>query len=160
MNGSNLPHVIDNQDLVGQIEDEVALILGTRQMQLHRLELEYQIVTKRAVEPEMLIFGAAEQLDQPTQNGKDRGLPAPALFGKTLVGLIDLAGDAVGTPGRDANRRQMVDALQDRLQEDPAALVQCLERKLPPPRGKHQRRIHKTHVPPRIPAGELEARGK
>ena len=45
------PHVVDDQDLVGQIEDEVALVLGARQAQPDRLELKHQIIAKGAVKP-------------------------------------------------------------------------------------------------------------
>ena len=59
-----LAHVIDDQDLVGQVEHEVALIGRTRQAQLHRLELEYEVVAEGAIKPEMLVLGAGKQLAQ------------------------------------------------------------------------------------------------
>src|SRR5262249_34548956 len=40
-----LPHVVDDQDLVRQKEDKVSLVVGSRQAQPHRLELEHQIIS-------------------------------------------------------------------------------------------------------------------
>src|SRR5713101_8072437 len=60
MDRRDLSHMVYDQDLVGQVEDEIALIVGPRQMQLHWLELENHVVSKRAIKPEMLILGAAE----------------------------------------------------------------------------------------------------
>src|SRR4029077_13263690 len=71
-----LPHVIDDQDFVRQIEDEIPLILWPREAQLHRLELEDQIISERTVKPEMLVLGACEQMDQRTHHREYRGLAA------------------------------------------------------------------------------------
>src|SRR5262249_7411697 len=45
-------------------------------------------------------------------------------------------------------------------EENAPALVQCVDREPAALRGEHQRRIDKPHVPPRIAAGKLKARGK
>jgi hypothetical protein len=44
-----LPHVVDDQDLVGQVQHEVALVGRARQAQPHRLELEDEVVAEGAV---------------------------------------------------------------------------------------------------------------
>jgi hypothetical protein len=63
-----LAHMVDDQDFVRQVEDEVALILGARQFERHRFELEDEVVAEGAVEAEMLVFAAAEQIVQRTQH--------------------------------------------------------------------------------------------
>ena len=156
----DLPHVVDDEDLVGQIEDEIALVLGPRQAQLHRLELEHQIVAKGAVEPEVLVLGAAEQIDQRAQNREHRGLPAAALLRETLLGLLDLARYPIAPDPLDANCGQIGEALGNRVQQNLAALVQRIDREPAPARGEDQRRVDKPHIPPRVTAGKLEARGK
>src|SRR4051794_31654821 len=91
MGRRHLPHMIDDQDLVRKVEDEIALVLGPRQAQRHRLELEHQIVAERAVEPEMLVFGTVEQIAQGAQNREHRRLAAAALLREALLRLFDLA---------------------------------------------------------------------
>src|ERR1700732_4991591 len=105
--------MIDDQDLVGQIEDEITLILGTREAQLHRLELEHQIVSKRAVKPEMLILGAAQTVGHCAQNREYRGLAPAVLFREALIGLFDLTRDKVGANVSDTGCGQAGEALRD-----------------------------------------------
>ncbi len=112
----NLPHVVDYEDLVGQVEDEIALVIGPRQAQRHRLELEHQIVAKGAVKTEVLVLGTAEQIDQGAQNREYRGLPAAALFRKALFGLLDLTRHPIMPDPLDANCGQIGEALGNRLQ--------------------------------------------
>ena len=87
--------MIDDKDLVGKIEDEIALIAETRQTQRHRLELEHQIVAEGAVKPEMLVLRARKQIDQRAQHREDRGLPTAFFFGKALLAFANLPRDAV-----------------------------------------------------------------
>ena len=162
MGRRDLPHVIDDQDFVGQIEDEIALVLRPRQAQLHRLELEDEIVAERAVEPEMLVLGTAEKFDRagagprkPTAGGC--GISS----GKRWSVCSDLAGDAVVA---DRSRRELRPGRRALSaigrQQHAAALVQRLDREPAAARGKDQRRIDKAHVPARVTAGKLEARRK
>src|SRR5438105_15707251 len=90
-----LAHMIDDQDFVGQIENEIALILRPRQSEPHRLELKDQVVAEGAVEAEMLVFGTAEQVVQRAQYRKDAGLPAALFLGKPRIALAHLASDVV-----------------------------------------------------------------
>ena len=160
MGRRDLPHVVDDEYFVGQIEDEIALVIGPRQPQFHRLELEHQIVTKGAVEPEVLILGTTEQIDQGAQNREHRRLPAAALLRETLLGLLDFARYPIAPDPLDADCGQVGQALGNRVQQNAAALVQRIDREPTPARGKNQRRVDKPHIPPRVTAGKLEARGK
>jgi hypothetical protein len=108
----------------------------------------------------MLVLGAREQIDQRAQHREDRGLPTAFFFGKALRAFANLPRDAVVGGELDAGRREAGDDHRNRVQENAAAPVQRLDRKLPPARSEHQRRIDKAHVPARVPAGKLEARRK
>ncbi len=110
--------MVDHEDLVGQIEDEIALVLGPRQAQRHRLELEHQIVAKGAVKPEVLVLGAAEQIDQGAQNREYRGLPAAALFREALLALLDFARYPIAPDPLDANCGKAGEALGNRVQQN------------------------------------------
>src|SRR5208282_5429730 len=160
VNRRRLTHMIDDQDLVRQIEDEIPLIVGARQPQLCGLELEDQIISERTVEPEVLVLGAGEQTDQRAQHREYRRLPAAALLGKALRGFADVARDAARGGSFDRRCRESADRLGDRGQQNTATPVQGVDRKPAPARGEDQRRVDKSHVPARIPAGKLEARGK
>ena len=106
MDRRDLPHVVDDQDLVGQVEHKVALVRGPRQPQPHRLELKDEVVAEGAVEPEMLVFTAAEQSDERAQHRKHRGLAAALLLREALGGLGDFAGDPVRAHPLDMGRGQ------------------------------------------------------
>ena len=160
VNRRRLTHMIDDQDLVRQIEDEIPLIVGARQPQLCGLELEDQIISERTIEPEVLVLGAGEQMDQRAQHREYRWLPAAALLGKALRGLADFARDAVRGRSFDPCRRESADCLGYRDQQEAATPVQCVDRKPAPARGEDQRRVDKSHVPACIPSGKLETRGK
>ena len=108
----------------------------------------------------MLVLGTAEQIDQGAQNREHRGLPAAALFRETLLGLLDFARYPIAPDPLDANCGKAGEALGNRVQQDAAALVQRFDREPAPARGKNQRRVDKPHIPPRVTAGKLEARGK
>src|SRR5881275_397571 len=90
-----LPHMIDDQVLVRQIEDEIALILGAGQSKAHRLELEDEIIAERAIEAEMLVLGTPEQIVERAQYREDARLPAALLLWEARVALAHLARDMV-----------------------------------------------------------------
>ena len=153
-----LAHVVDDQDFVRQVQHEVALVGRARQAQGNWLELEYEVVAERAVEPEMLVIRAGEQLAEGAQNRKNAGLPAARLLGKAGRALADLAVDAVVARVPDVGRREAGQMAADRSEQQPPALVERLDGKAVPARRQHQRRVDKPHVPARIAPGELEAR--
>ena len=95
-----LLHMVDDQDLVGQIEHEVALIAGPRQLQRHRLKLEHQIIAEGAVKAEMPILGAGEEPGQSSQHREQAGLPAALLLGKALIGCPHRTEQAIILPAQ------------------------------------------------------------
>ena len=101
VNRRRLPHVIDHEDLVRQIEDEIALVIGARQAQLHRFELEDQIVSESAIKPEMLVLGAREQMDQRAQVFVDGFVTRAELLEMMRLGAVgELTGWAFDDRGR------------------------------------------------------------
>src|SRR5205814_8249978 len=115
-----LPHMVDDQDLVRKIEDEVALVLGARQFEPHRLELEHQIVAERAVEAEMLVLRTSEEVVQGAQYRKDAGLTAALLLGKSDIALAHRARDAVISEMVDLSCREAAERLADIGDQYPA----------------------------------------
>ncbi len=126
-------------------------------MQRHRLELKYEIVAESAVQPEMLVLVAAEDIDQPAQQRKHARLAAALLFGKALGAVGDFAVEAIVEPVEPTQRQRRQGGGQ-RRQQHPAASVQRLDREGPAARRNDQRRIDKTHIPAGVAAGKLEAR--
>ena len=155
-----LAHMIDDQDLVRQIEDEIALILGARQPKAHRLELEDEVVAERAIEAEMLVLGTPEQIVERAQHREDARLPAALLFREAGIAVADRALDTVLPGAPDLGCGECGKRLGNRRDQHPPALIQRLDREIAPARRQHQRRIDKPHIEPRIAAGKLEARGQ
>ena len=155
-----LAHVVDDQDLVGQVQHEVALVGGARQPEPHRLELEHQVVAERAVEPEMLVLRTGEQVDQARAAPRRRsagGCAVPRESGRCCRGSRPRCGPRRYGASRPRRGRQ---SRRHRSEQQAPALVERLDRELAAARGQHQRRVDKPHVPARIAAGKLEARRK
>ena len=153
-----LAHVVDDQDLVRQVKYKIALIVGTRQAQLHRLELEDEVVAEGAIEAEMLVFRALEQGDQRAQHREHRRLTAALLLGEACCRLADHAADASVARGAELDRVEAPQRVGDRRKQHLAAGVERLDRETAATRAEHQRRIDKAHVPAGVAAGKLEAR--
>src|SRR5205814_2864927 len=160
MHSRMLAHMIDDQDLVRQIEDEIALILGARQSKAHRLELEDEVVAERAIEAEMLVLGTPEQIVERAQHREDARLPAALLLREARVALAHLARDMVLADITELYCREAAQRLGDIRDQNPAAAIERLDREAAVPRGEYKRRIDKAHIEPRIAAGKLEARGQ
>ncbi len=155
-----LAHMIDDQDLVRQIEDEIALILGARQSKAHRLELEDEVVAERAIEAEMLVLGTPEQIVERAQHREDARLPAALFLREARVALADLARNMILADITELYCRVAAQRLGDILDQNPTAAIERLDREAAVARGEYERRIDKAHIEPRIAAGKLEARGQ
>jgi len=81
--------VVDDEDLVGQVQDQVALALGALQRVGDRIELEGEVVAEGAVEPEIGIVLGAEQGGDGAQNREDGRHAGPLLLGKDATGFAD-----------------------------------------------------------------------
>ena len=91
--------MVDDQQLVGQVEHQVTLVLGAGKPQRNRLELEGEVVAERTVEAEVGVLGRAKQLDQRPHHREHRGLAAALLLVETAAGRGDGAGDTVSVGG-------------------------------------------------------------
>ena len=153
-----LPHMVDDQDLVGQVQHEIALVIGAWQLEPHRLELEYEIVAESAIKPELGVLGAGETLAECAQQREHAGLAAALLLRKPGGAFADLTIDAVRAGAPDLGRREVVKRRRHGAEQKAPALVQGLDRKNAIPRRQDERRVDKPHIPTRIAAGKLEAR--
>ena len=91
--------MIDDGDLVGQIEDDVALVRGAREALADRVELEREIIAEGAIEPEMRAFGVAEQRDEGTHRRKGCRLTDALLLGEARLRLPHGERERAGASG-------------------------------------------------------------
>src|SRR5690606_8629658 len=145
--------VIDDENFVGNIEDDVALAGGPFEMQLHRVELEGEIVAEGTVEAEIaVVFGAVKVGDR-AQHGEDGGRTGALFLGQDGVGLGNPEiHPRVGTGG-DGDDRQCLDGGGDGRKHDFAATVQRLDRHGAATRGDDDGRVDDRRVPACIAAG-------
>ena len=154
----DLAPMVDDDQLVRQVEDEVALIGRALELEPHRLELEGQVVAEGAVQAQVRLVLVEEQVDEGPQEGEHRGLAAALLLGEAPRGRPHLALDDV-VPRVD--RRHDVEPRErpaERGEQDPAARVQGLRPEVAPPRGEHDGRVDEAEVPARVAARILVAR--
>ena len=70
--------MVDDQDLVGQIEHEVALALLALEPVVDRIELEGEVVAEGAIEAEIRILVGPEQRGDGAQHREHRRHPLTA----------------------------------------------------------------------------------
>ncbi len=143
--------VIDDQDLVGQKEHHVALVVGPFQLQVDRFELEGDVIAEGAVEAE-LVVAAGKQILQRPDDGKRRGLAGPLFFLEHPVGLFDGQVDTGPVGGKTRHVRMALKRFGNRRDQDPAAIIERpdLHRAVG---GFHdQRRVDQGHVPAGVAA--------
>ena len=87
--------MVHDDQLVRQVEDEVALLGRALELEPHRLELKGQVVAEGAIEAQVRLVLVEEQVDEGPQEGEDRGLAAPVLLGEAPGGCPHLALDDV-----------------------------------------------------------------
>ena len=145
--------VIDLEQLVGQVQHQIAARGIALQHFRHRLELIGEIVAEGAVEAELAPLLGAEQRHDGPQHGKD-ARHARTLFlghrrGRLDDGQVD---DVVATrAARDvviAGQRRV-----DEAEQHTAARVQRLDAHVAPGRRDDQRRIDEGDVLARVAAG-------
>ena len=141
---------VQHPDLVGQMQDQVALPGRALAAQPHRLELEGQVIAERPVQAQMRV-GAAERRRDLPQRAEHRGPPAALLLGEVAAGFRDghrVLVDGFPRPGHGR---------ADHRQQHPAAVVQG-PRGDPPPGGDDLgARVGVGHMPAAVPPGILHA---
>src|SRR5690606_42021663 len=85
------------------VEDDIALTGRALQMKLHRVELEGQIITKGAVEPQIAVVLGAVEIGDRTQDSKDRRRAGALFLGKDALWLGDIKGNAGRVAGGDGD---------------------------------------------------------
>ncbi len=176
---------VQHVELVGQVQDQVALPAVALAGEPDRLELERQVIAERAVQAKMLI-GAGEGGNDLPNRGEDRGLAAAFLLGEGAgrSGDDHLGGgqgqrgrrSVAGGPaaGRRAARaaqrrgarscgaagRGVARAAQrraDHREQDAAAFVQRPCRDPPAAGDDLDARVHVRHVPAAVAARVLHS---
>ncbi len=162
MSRRDLAHMVDDQDLVRQVQHQVALVGRPRQAQRHRFELKHQIVAERAVEPEMLVLGAV-------RTGRSaRAAPKIPRAGGCAAPRESARAVSAISPSNAARCRSSSRPIAGKLESAPTtAGISTRPRRLSasivksrPRAVSSQRRIDKSHVPARVAAGKFEARRK
>ena len=151
-----LPLAVKHVQLVGQVQDQVTLVIGAVVAERHRLELERQVVAERAVQAQVRV-AAGERRDDLAECGEHGGPPAPVLLGHQARGLwndhLDAARQALAlhqAPGPQQGRAQ--DGEQHL-----APGVQRPDSDPPAPGHDLDAGVHIGHVPAAVPARVLHA---
>ena len=152
--------MVDDEDVVGQEEHEVAVTLVARHGEPNRIELERELVAERTVEPEMGVVRAAEQIDERAHHREQRRLLAAQLFREPFVGDPNRSGDGVRIRVQGLDRVAVPDRRRDGGNEHRAALVAGPDLEAALPAGEREGRVAEPHVPAGVAPGILERRGE
>ena len=85
--------MVDDQDLVGQEQHQVALARLALELVVDRVELEGEVVAEGAIEAEIGVLVGLEQSGDGAQHGEDRRHAAALLLGEDAAGLGDVEAD-------------------------------------------------------------------
>ena len=149
---------VDHEDLVGQVQQQVALVGVALLRERHLLELEGEVVAERAVQPELRVVVDAHQLAQRAHHREDRVLARALLLGEAALDLAHAAAQRRALRLQLRHARLRLQHLAHRRQQHAAARVERRHRERAAPRLEHERRVDEAHRPPRVPARELVRR--
>ena len=152
--------VVDDQDLVGQEQHEVALARLALELVVDRVELEGEVVAEGAVKAEIGVFRGLEQGGDGAQHGEDRRNAAALLLGEDTAGFGDVEADQFLRRLGDGDIGKAAQRLADDRQQHLATAVQRLDAHGAAARRDDQRRIDDGRVPARVAAGIFVVRGK
>ena len=152
--------MVDDDQLVGQVEDQLALVGGPLEPETDGLELEREVVAEGPVEAEVRFVGMVEEVDERPQHREHRGLPAALLLGEARRGGghrhrdgaragPDLGNGVESGEGAGDGGEEHLAPWVERLHVDPSAAP-----------GQREGRIDEAHVPARVSPGELVAGGE
>jgi len=151
--------VVDDQDLVGQEQNHVPLVLGPFQLQIDRFELEGDVVAEGTVKPQLVVV-AGKEIFKRTHNRKGRRLAGPLFFIEEPVGLLDGERDPILTCAEGFDHVMGFQGVCDRGDENLATLVQRADIDGPVSRFQNEGRIDQRHVPARVAPGVFIGRCK
>ena len=152
--------MVGHKDVIGEKQNEVALIRRTFQVEFYRFELKGEIVAECAIQSEVMIFTALQLSDNRTQNGKDRRRTRPFFFVidpvrrsdrqvKTAIGVIE-----------GGQFRQVGNGRANELQNDLATGIQRRDLHRATTGFDHHRRFGKAKLPAGITPGIFVVRGE
>ena len=123
---SQLTAMVDDDQLVGEIEHEIALVGRARQARPDRLELKREIVAEGPVQPEVWLLGVPEEIDQHAEQREHRGLAATVLFREAHRGRADRDRHRVVRSIEALDEIDRLECLGDGGEQDQTARVQRL----------------------------------
>ena len=92
--------MIHDDELVRQVEDHVALVIRATLPEFNGLELKREIVAEGAVQPEVDVVGAPEDVDDGAEHREDAGLLAALLLGDALRRGSEHRSESVSVTGQ------------------------------------------------------------
>ena len=156
--------VIHDQQVVGQVQHQIALTGRARQRQCYGLELEREVVAERPIQAQVRIV-AREQVHQGTHDRECGGLTAALFLGKATIGPLHTADHGacaiavlLAKVDDASSVSQLCQRRMDGLQQHCAPLVQSAHPDVLRPARDGQRRVGEAHVPAGVAAGILVAR--
>eukprot|EP00962_Isochrysis_galbana_P040376 scaffold14607_cov123-Isochrysis_galbana.AAC.3 len=138
---------IHHEELVGQVEQQVALALHPSLVRPHRLKLEREVVAKRAVQTEHRLGVAAEEVAQAAHHGEDGVLPRPLLLGEVVGRGLD-----GHVHGKSRDRLARAERRVDRSKQHLAARIERANGECATGSLNAKRRVDEAHGPTRVPA--------
>ena len=142
--------MVDDDDLVGKVEHQIALAFRALQLLFHRVELEGEIVAESTVEAEIAVGGTVEQIGDRPQRRED-GRHARAIFlGNRATRLPHGQFQAVHGACAEIDLRLARKAIGDQRQQDLAPAVIGFEAHAAPLRGYSERRVDDGRIPARV----------
>ena len=160
MHRRHLALVVDQGDLVGQVEHQVALLGVPPQPGANRLELEGEVVAERTVKAEIRLVGRGEDGKDGAQQREDGRLAGSQLLGEAAACRVYGADQLLGMGRVLGERLEPGEGLAERRQQHAPARVEGADGEASATRLDGQRRIGKADVPAGIASGILEGRGQ
>jgi hypothetical protein len=152
--------VVDDDEIVWDVQHEIALILGSGSTQSDRLELERQIVAEGSVQAEVCVLRRREGADHGTEHREHARLTAPLLFWKAPIRALDAAVDFIGPGVEIAYGVEFTERFFECGNQDPAALVQRFDAEFLGAGRQAQGRVLKAQIPTGVASGVVVARGQ
>src|SRR5439155_9065308 len=156
----DLAPMVDDDQLVWEIQNKIALFGRSLEAPADRLELKRQVVAEGAVEAEVRLVRVMEEGAERAQEREHRRLPTALLLGESACGRSHCAVQPLLGGRHPLDGVERAERPGDRGQKDAPARVQRLEAEAATPRGEDERGVDESHVPTRVAPRVLVARGQ
>ncbi len=116
--------MVGHKDFIRNEKYQITLIIRTLELVFDRIELEREIVAECTIKAEICIFFGEEKAHNRTQHGKDRRHTRAFFFNECACRVSNRQLDKVFIGLIDLHFGKCLNRLEDRTQQDRAALVQ------------------------------------